>query len=124
MPAGSGPLNGLNTRAFEHYARGAPGEAGQAAQLYFSALEEEDTALRHALANNDADRVATAAHRMRALGGLVGAKPLADAARDLENVARQGSRADRQSAYDLLAPRLAALKTSLRALKPSDASPV
>jgi signal transduction histidine kinase/ligand-binding sensor domain-containing protein/CheY-like chemotaxis protein/HPt (histidine-containing phosphotransfer) domain-containing protein len=79
----------LNLQAFQSYARRFPGQADQAQGLYVEALQQEFTALKRAFVARDAKALATAAHRLHALGGLVGAKELVDVARKLTALARQ-----------------------------------
>lgn len=80
---------GLNLDAFQSYARRFPDQAAQAQQLYRDSLEQEFAAVRRAYAAGDGKKIAAAAHRLHALGGLIGAKELVDVARDLTTRARQ-----------------------------------
>jgi signal transduction histidine kinase/ligand-binding sensor domain-containing protein/CheY-like chemotaxis protein len=79
----------LNLQAFQSYARRFPGKADQAQQQYLEALQQEFAALQAAARAADLKRIAAAAHRLHALGGLVGAKPLVEAARELTTRARK-----------------------------------
>jgi signal transduction histidine kinase/ligand-binding sensor domain-containing protein/CheY-like chemotaxis protein/HPt (histidine-containing phosphotransfer) domain-containing protein len=93
-PAESAPRPnnpGLNLDAFQSYARRFPDQATQAQQLYRDSLQQEFAAVRRGHAAGDGKKIAAAAHRLHALGGLIGAKELVDVARDLTTRARQAT---------------------------------
>jgi signal transduction histidine kinase/ActR/RegA family two-component response regulator len=78
------PGRSLDLKAFAHYSKARPGEAAEAARRYVGAIEREAADLGRAVASRDAAGVGRTAHRLRALGGLVGAAELCAAAGRLE----------------------------------------
>lgn len=101
----------LNLEAFKHYARARPHEAQQAASRYRQALAAEIAALTQAVEAGGAEASAGCAHRVRALGGLICAAELTEAAAQLEERARRGELAECRDQM----PRLRALAESLDA---------
>jgi hypothetical protein len=82
---------GLNLQAFQLYGRRFPAQADQAQELYRKALDEEWAALLRAFTAEDREQIGARAHRLHALGGLVGATELVNSARHLTAHARQGA---------------------------------
>ncbi len=82
---------GLNLQAFQFYGRRFPAQADKAAELYVDSLEQEFAQLKIALVDRDRKRIGASSHRVHALGGLIGATGLVDAARKLTAAARQGA---------------------------------
>jgi signal transduction histidine kinase/HPt (histidine-containing phosphotransfer) domain-containing protein len=82
------PAAGLSFDAFQFYAQGAPARAGEAAALFLEAVERELAHIDAALHTGDSGTVAAAAHRLRGLGGIVGAATLVRLAAKIENEAR------------------------------------
>ena len=93
---------GLNLEAFVLYAQAAPAHAAEAVPLFVAAVDRELVLLEQAGAARDAGGAARAAHRTRALGGLIGAGPVGKLAGDAESLAGQGR-------FDELRPTLRAL---------------
>jgi CheY-like chemotaxis protein/HPt (histidine-containing phosphotransfer) domain-containing protein/anti-sigma regulatory factor (Ser/Thr protein kinase) len=80
----------LNFRALNLHAQ-QTGQPPEAAPVRFVAsVEQERETLRRGFADTDLPAVATAAHRLRGLAGLVGATELSQAARALDEAARTG----------------------------------
>jgi signal transduction histidine kinase/ligand-binding sensor domain-containing protein/CheY-like chemotaxis protein len=112
----------LNLEAFQLYGRGAPDQAEQAARHYIEALEVELAAMASALETNNVSRLAQSAHRAHALGSLIGAQDLSDAAQRLEMLPRHGLPAERERLFHSLTIAAAALKEKLKPATP-DAGP-
>jgi len=87
----------LEHEAFLHYARARPLEAAQAPGRYRRAIRTEAERLARGTADKDLGLVAAAAHRLRALGGLVGANELNRAAGKLEQLAKSGTSEEREA---------------------------
>jgi signal transduction histidine kinase/CheY-like chemotaxis protein len=118
-PAGPGPAGALNLRAFEHYAAGAPEKAQEAAREFVHALDRELAALERCVRARDGDQVAQYAHRVCALGGLLGAGDFTDAARQLERLAHAGSDEQRSRALRALVGAAELLKRRLASRHPA-----
>lgn len=103
----------LNLKAFASYARRFPGQADQAQQQFLEALQQEFAALQNAAASADRKGIASAAHRLHALGGLVGAKALVEAARELT------TRARKETPLDALAADIAAVQNAIAGVQES-----
>lgn len=80
--------SGLNLEAFTHYARGKEKEA-DAVRDYVEAIEIELRLVTCAEKQRDLAALASAAHRLRALAGLTGAKEITVIASKVETLARQ-----------------------------------
>jgi CheY-like chemotaxis protein len=105
------PVRGLNLQAFQSYGRRFPADADRAANIYVEALDEEFAALSRAFEGDDRRKVAAAAHRLHALGGLIGAGDLVEAARQLTSLARQ------DAGWPALHEKLASLAAAVNAVK-------
>ena len=108
--------SGLNLKAFRFYGLGAPDQADQAAQHYLEALDQELTVMAQALETNHGDQLARSAHRVHALGGLIGARAISDAAQELEVLPRHAPPAERQRLCRVLTTAIAAVKEQIKSL--------
>jgi signal transduction histidine kinase/DNA-binding NarL/FixJ family response regulator len=86
--AASAPAGGLSFEAFEFYAKAEPQRAVEAAALFIAAVERELAQIAAAVEAGDSGSTASAAHRLRALGGIVGAAALVRLAATIEQEAR------------------------------------
>jgi len=77
----------LNLEAFALYQRGAPENSVDARADYIAAVEKELNLLRQNIETRQTPLVHGSAHRLRALGGLIGAQDLSRVARQLETAA-------------------------------------
>jgi CheY-like chemotaxis protein len=102
---------GLNLQAFQFYGRRFPAQADKASELYVEALEQEFFQLKQAFEAQERKAIAASAHRLHALGGLVGATDIVEAAKKLTAAARQGGEPA------LLAANYAALTAALESVK-------
>lgn len=86
---------GLDFGAFDQYARARPHDPAGGRVHFLQTLESQTEALSVALAANNWPAVASIAHRLRALAGLVRARDLNEAAGKLEQAARWGAGEER-----------------------------
>ena len=87
--AGTGVAD-FDRTAFSLYARAASIETAAAVHAFVAAVEREIELLQRAAEVRDLAGIAQAAHRLRSLGGLIGARDLGRHASRVEALARAG----------------------------------
>lgn len=108
----------LNPMAFAAGARAKPGTTNANPAAYAAALDEAMARLEAAVAGDDVSAIAGAAHRLFGLSGLVGARTLSAATRELDHAARHGSREERAARFRTVVAAADAIKRRLRELTP------
>jgi len=83
----------LTLNAFSDFASGDPSRTEKAVDLYLSTLDQEMAGLARAVAEGNAELVASCAHRVRSHAGLVNGRALNEAAGCLQNAAKSGNSA-------------------------------
>jgi signal transduction histidine kinase/ligand-binding sensor domain-containing protein/CheY-like chemotaxis protein len=111
----------LNLRAFQNYARGADGGDTAAVYDYLATLQHELAALERTLAAEDLESAAGVAHRLCALGGLIGADEFSCAAHAVELSARAGLLDESRVAFASFARAAAAVRRDVEAASGSGA---
>ncbi len=91
IPESGGTDEPLNLRAFAQYSRARPASSHSAPEVYARAVEAELQAIATALSQAAPKELADGAHRLRALAGLINARLLLEASRELETCARQNT---------------------------------
>lgn len=92
----------FDRQAFEHFARARPEQAQESVQVYLRAVDLEASVLRQAVAADNPPAIKQAAHRLRSLGGLLGAREFTTFCGRLEDLALAGTPAERASQWRLV----------------------
>ncbi len=108
------PSKDINLKAIQLYGRGEPSEAAHAMHLYCEALDDELVKLQQAVQLANDQSMAQCAHRIHALGGLLGATDLNAAAKALELLSPDAPPAERKKLYDSIVAATAGLKDQIR----------
>ncbi|MCF3651757.1 ATP-binding protein [Synoicihabitans lomoniglobus] len=111
------PLEPFNRQAFSHYSRSKGEQESTAIHQFTSSLDQEYETIAAALASEDYPVAKFHAHRLRALAGLIGARELNLAAKQLEEImVDTATPADRDRAWSRTQSSGAVLKTRLHEL--------
>jgi signal transduction histidine kinase/DNA-binding response OmpR family regulator len=112
-PQGDAGRPGLNLKAFDLYSRGESVGTEEGGAAFVQALENEHAAMRRAEESGEPMLAGEHAHRLSALSGLIGARPLNEAAKRLQNAPPKLDRAERDGLLDAVSRELEALKHAL-----------
>lgn len=103
----------LNFSALRLYARGDSASAAASAHDFLATFRQTRDELAVAIDRRDAAAIDQAAHRLRGLAGLVGARELVAAVRQFEVLARQGSPDDLRGAFGVIMNASAAVEAQV-----------